>query len=243
MAARQTSQGSNAMLYTVVTFVALFLIAAVLAVVYYVKAEDYRIQADQGKEDLRSIVTPGEKGKLLRIVGKPTQGKSYMGTMQTVIDDLYSFILGQQPLENLPTTVKFNEISMKIAALNEDVLGADVNPAIGPSGVALLTTIEELKDKLDKARSEVIDIQQINEKLNFKLEEANTQNEQEKQNYLTELGLFQTEVDEIRDSFDELKTLMDDTTTEQATIFAEKIDAERDKLQKKQLDLQNTEKN
>ena len=144
MAARQTSQ-SNAMLYTMITFIALFIIAAVFAVVYYVKSEDFRTQAEMAAEDLRSIATSSEKGALVSIVGKPTEGKTYLGTMQEVVDELYKFILGQQPVDNLSATVKFNEISMKIAALNENVLGEDVNPAIGPNGVALLKTIEEMK--------------------------------------------------------------------------------------------------
>ncbi|MFZ9024942.1 MAG: hypothetical protein ACO3BO_09380, partial [Anaerohalosphaeraceae bacterium] len=52
MAARQASQ-SNAMLYSMITFVALFVIAAVFAVVYYVKSEDFRITAEELNRDVR----------------------------------------------------------------------------------------------------------------------------------------------------------------------------------------------
>ena len=171
MAARQASQ-SNAMLYTMITFVALFIIAAVIAVVYYVKSEEFREQAEQAKADLQSIANPTEKGSLARIVGKPAEGKSYLGTMQEVVDDLYSFILGQQPPENLPATVKFNQISMKISELNENVLGKDANPAFGPESVALLITIEELKLKLDNAVAEISNLNQTNGNLHADLDEA-----------------------------------------------------------------------
>lgn len=241
MAARQASQG-NAVMYTMITFVALFIIAAVFAVVYYVKSEEFRTQAELAKEDLQSIASPSEKGSLARIVGKPTQGKSYLGTMQQVVNDLYSFILGQQPADNSPATVKFNEISMKIAALNENVLGEDVNPAIGPNGVALLKTIEELKLKLDNARAEISDLDESNEDLQIDLDDATARDEQNSQNFVTELNQFQSKFDQMQESFDELKTAMDNATAEQVETFQEKLDTEQTKLRQKQLDLQITEK-
>jgi len=242
MAARQASQ-SNAMLYTMITFVALFVIAAVLAVVYYVKSEDFRIQAEDAKEELRAIANTAEQNSLDdKIVGKPTQGKSYMGTMQQVVNDLYSFILGQQPAENTSATVKFNEISMEIAKLNKDVLAEDVNPAIGPSGVALLKTIEGLKLKLDNARAEISDLDKINEDLQIDLDDATARDEQSRQNFVAELDQFQSEFDKIRESFGELKAAMDNSWAEQLTGFEGKLDTEQAKLRQKQLDLQATEK-
>ncbi|HOL32851.1 MAG TPA: hypothetical protein PK052_12825, partial [Anaerohalosphaeraceae bacterium] len=107
MAVRQSSSG-NTMMYALITFVALFIIAAVFAVVYYIKSEEYRTQWEQAKEDLNQIANPSEKAALVRIVGKPEQGKTYLGTMQKVVDDLYAFILGQQPSADIPATVKFN---------------------------------------------------------------------------------------------------------------------------------------
>ena len=241
MAARQASQ-SNAMLYAVVTFIALFIIATVFAVVYYVKSEDFRTQAELAREDLQSIANHTERGSLARIVGKPTQGKSYLGTMQKVVDDLYSFILGRQPADNLPATVKFNEISMKIAALNKDVLAEDVNPAIGPDGVALLKTIEELKLKLDNARAGIDNLDKLNEDLQTDLDDATDRDEQNRQNFVAELDQFQSEMDQIRESFDELKAIMDDTVAEQVESFQIKVDDGLAKLRQKQLDLQSTEK-
>lgn len=241
MAARQASQ-SNTMLYALVTFVALFLIAATFAVIYYVKSEEYRTQAEMAKEDLNTIANISEKNSLTRIVGKPAQGKSYMGTMQAVVDDLYTFILGQQPPDNLPATVKFNEISMKIAALNENVLGSDVNPAIGPNGVALLSTMEELKQKLENERTEVSNLQQIIQNQQSDLEDVMAQLEQERQNYAAELNRSQVALDEIRNRFDELREQMQESTDEQLQAFQDKIEDEQAKLRQKQLDLQETEK-
>ena len=50
MPARRRKQ-SNAMLYTLITFVGLFIVATTIAVIYYVKAEEYKgKQADLERE-------------------------------------------------------------------------------------------------------------------------------------------------------------------------------------------------
>jgi hypothetical protein len=163
-----------------------------------------------------------------------------MGTMQKVVDDLYTIITGQQPLENLPATVKFNDISMKISALNENVLAGDVNPAIGPNGVALLKTIDEVKQKLENERLEVSNLKQINEDLQADLETAGSNLEQEKANYKAELNQFQAEVDRIRDSYAVLEQTMSESTTEQIQQFEDRLEQTQTQLRAKQLELDNT---
>ncbi|MHC5117251.1 MAG: hypothetical protein ACYSQY_09335 [Planctomycetota bacterium] len=239
MAARQASQ-SNAMLYSMITFVALFVIAAVFAVVYYVKSEDFRTQAVLAEEELQKIAK--DENTAARIVGKIKPGTTYLAEMQQVVDQLYSFILGQQPAENASAAMKFNEISDEITKLNKDVLGQDVNPAIGPNGVALLNTIEGLKLKLDNARTEIDDLQGINEDLQIDLDNATAQVEQNRQDFLAELDQFQSSYDKTRESFENLKADMDNATAEQIETFQAKLDAEQSKLRQKQLDLQATEK-
>ena len=239
MAARQASQ-SNAMLYSLITFIALFLIATVFAVIYYVKSEEYRTQADMAKEDLRSAVG-GPMSSLQGIVGKPEPGQSYLKTMQKVVDDLYSFVLGRQPADNLPATVKFNEISMKIDSLNKEILGEDTNPLFGPDGVSLIAGIEELKTKLDNARVQVSDLEGIREKLESDLKDAREKAEQDKQSLLAQANTFQTDYDNIRNQFDQLKQQMQDVNQEQIQDFQNKLDDAQAKLRQKQLDLQKTE--
>ncbi|MHC4857091.1 MAG: BRCT domain-containing protein [Planctomycetota bacterium] len=219
MAARQASQ-SNAMLYSMITFVALFVIAAVFAVIYYVKSEDFRITAEELNTDVR-------------------EDKEQLRGVQEIVNNLYAFILGQQAAEKVSAAMQFNEISVEITKLNKDVLGQDVNPAIGPNGVALLKTIEGLKLKLDNSRTEIDDLEGINEDLQIDLDNATAQVEQNRQDFLAELEQFQSSYDKTRESFDNLKA---DMTAEQIETFQAKLDAEQSKLRQKQLDLQATEK-
>jgi hypothetical protein len=192
------------------------------------------------KEDLSSVVG-GQMNSLPRIVGKPEKGKTYIKTMQDVVDGLYSFILGKEPSEDLSATVKFNEISMMISDLNKNILGSDANPAFGPNGVALLKTIEDLKQKLDNARGEISDLEGANTNLNADLQDAIDKSEQDKQDFLVKLNQFQKEVDDIRNRFDTLRQDMQDATDEQIQDLQKKIEEEQAKLRQKQLDLQKTE--
>jgi hypothetical protein len=241
MAVRPASQ-SNAMLYALITFVALFIIATVFAVVYYIKSEEYRTLSENDQTKLEEVANRTEQGALTRIVGKPEEGKSYLWTMQKVTDDLYAFILGQQPSADIPATVKFNEISMAIDSLNKNVLGPDVNPAVGLNGVGLLKTIEDLKQKLDTARADSASKQGIIDTLQLDLADAAAKAEQERQAYVAELDQFQAQVDQIRNRFDSLQKNIQDSNAEQLLAFQNKLEEEQARLRQKQSDLQETEK-
>lgn len=239
MAARQGSQ-SNAMLYALITFVALFVVATVAAIVFYVKAEDYRTMAQTAKDDLNKVASGSEKNNLAKIVGKPEQGKSYLAAMQDVVNGLYSTILGQAPSEEIPATVKYNEVSMKIKGTLES-LGTDANPAVGPNGVALLNTIEDLKLKLENARAENKNLKDINETLQGSLDDAQLKTEQERQALTAELNQFQAEIDEIRNRFESLQQTMTASNDEQIKLFQDKLEEEQAKLTQQQQNLLATE--
>ncbi|MHC5083496.1 MAG: hypothetical protein ACYTET_06110 [Planctomycetota bacterium] len=241
MATRQGSQQNNAMLYALITFVALFIIATVCAVIFYIKSEEFRTQYENGKSDWQKIASIGEQGKLSKIVGKPEKGKSYLGTIQKLVDDLYSIFLGQEAGKDIPATVKFNEISMKTGEIIV-ALGDDASPAIGPSGVALLQTITDLKQKLDAARAEIENLNGIQTTLQDDLDDMDAQAAADRAQQLAEVDRFQKEADQISAQFDQLKATLEEGFEEQIDDFKNKLEAEQAKLRQKQLDLQENEK-
>ncbi|MHC4927355.1 MAG: hypothetical protein ACYTER_08510, partial [Planctomycetota bacterium] len=60
MAARQGTQ-SNAMLYTLITFVALFVIATVCAVIFYIKSEEHRTSDEASEAMLAEVANRTEQ--------------------------------------------------------------------------------------------------------------------------------------------------------------------------------------
>ena len=238
MAARQGTQ-SNAMLYSLITFVALFIIATVCAVIFYVKSEEYRTNAQDDRAMLDEVAR-AEKNKLTKVVGKPEKGKSYLGTMEMLVDDLYKTILGKEVPADTPATVKFNEISMATVATLEN-LGEDANPALGTSG-ALLNTIDDLKQKLETLRGERDGLKDLTADLEVQLQDAGDQIEQQQARYKADLSQFQAMVDETRNRYDDLKRTWEQATDDQKQDYENKLETAKETLKAKQLDLQETEK-
>ena len=86
---------SNAMLYTLITFVGLFIITTTVAVIYYVKFEEQRDIATTKQSQIDKLATSRELRKGLgKIIGTIPRGKSGLGTMVDHIDTMISLIIG-----------------------------------------------------------------------------------------------------------------------------------------------------
>ena len=71
---------SNGLLYTLIVFVALFVVAAVLAVIFYIGNEDIKKEADQAQNQLNEVASPAEIRKLGELVGPKASRKSYLAS-------------------------------------------------------------------------------------------------------------------------------------------------------------------
>ncbi len=240
MAARQGTQ-SNAMLYSLITFVVLFIIATVCAVIFYIKSEEYRTNSETNQNKLKEIASPSEQGRYKLIVGRPVANKTYLGTMENLVDELYKMILGKEVPKDTSATVKFNEISRETNKILTEGLGEDVSPALGPNGIALLKTVEDLKQKLDNERAKLDAFEKEAENVQTALNAAVAKNQSEQQQFLAELERFQKERDQIRDRFTAMQQTMEDVNDEQIQEFEEKLRAQEVALKKKQLNLQAAE--
>lgn len=239
MAARQGTQ-SNAMLYTLITFVALFVIATVCAVIFYIKSEEHRTSDEASEAMLAKVANRSEQGKLAKIAGKPIDNKSYLGTMEQIVNDLYKIILGKEAPADTPATVKLNEVSMTSNATLRE-LGTDFSPALGESG-ALLAHINDLKQKVDAARAELNNSGGLIKDLQVDLEDTTAQLGQERQLYKEELGQLQSTLDQVRNSFDELKVVWQKEQDDLILDMENKLETAQTTIRTKQLDLEQTTK-
>ncbi|MBC8379771.1 MAG: hypothetical protein H8E62_11425, partial [Planctomycetes bacterium] len=144
--------------------------------------------------------------------------------------------------ENPPATGKYNEISMTAQAKLIEGLGDDIDPASGPDGIAILKTVEDLKQKLESARAELDNFDTISKDLQADLQAALDNNEQEKEAFLTNLNEFQAGYDQVREQFNELQQTMEGACEEQIQLFQDKLVAQEVILKKKQMELQDTAK-
>ena len=149
MPAGKRPQG-NAVLYTLITFVGLFIIATAFAIIFYVKTEEQKDTVTKATEELGRILDQKEQNAgLSKIVGDFVKGKSAMGTMVDYLDSLYKLIIGTNP-EDTTAKVKFETINAKVndavKAIPKDYLNQQ---NIDPNTLSLLRIIDKLKLKAD----------------------------------------------------------------------------------------------
>jgi uncharacterized protein YukE len=113
MAAKQ-GQG-NATTIALVTFVVLFLLTTVAAVVFYVKWDEQKSIAADALRNRQAAATDEEIRNFSAIVGEKGSS-SYLGTVVEQFTSLYSAVMGKE-LGELTTAAATEEIQLSIAAL------------------------------------------------------------------------------------------------------------------------------
>jgi hypothetical protein len=101
------------MLYTTITFVALFLVATVAAVIFYLKFEEYRTEAANLQNQRDELATSAEIRKIGALVGEKQPRKSRLGTMVEYLDETVTLILGGLPDEDASAQVKVDTANRK----------------------------------------------------------------------------------------------------------------------------------
>ena len=93
MPARRRKQ-SNAMLYTLITFVGLFIATTTVAVIYYVKAKEYRTGEADLQRDIDEFATISERQALGAIVGTKQPNETLLGKMVDYHDETVTLVTG-----------------------------------------------------------------------------------------------------------------------------------------------------
>jgi hypothetical protein len=157
MPARRRKQ-SNAMLYTLITFVGLFIATTTVAVIYYVKAEEYKTAQAGLDRDMNDIATEGERKAWGTIVGTKQPGKTWLGTMIDYFDKTVVMVVGG--------VAEPNSVEVKVNNSNREVSNvqklAQENITIGdPNTTGLVQIARGLKAELDKTINSKLEIQKL----------------------------------------------------------------------------------
>jgi len=231
---------SNAMKIALVTFVVLFIISAALAVIFYLQAEEYQGAEAAAKAGLAKFATPSEQSGVSRIVGNPQSGKSYLGTMNDLLNQLFRTITGSEPEEGMPATVKVNSIARRITEVQES-MGQDLSPAYGPNGIALLETIRQLKHTLDLNRQEMETLREQYAQLQSNFTQAREQALMQEDKLRQEAVLYQQNANQVQAQYDQLKQMMESSADEQIQTVKTRLEEEQAKVRQQQLTLIETQ--
>jgi hypothetical protein len=114
-------QPTNTMLVALITFVGLFLLTTAIAVIYYLKAEEYRTKAVTLQNQTDELATQAELRKIGAIIGEKQRQKSRLGTMVDYLDEMTSLIIGGLP-EDTSAEVKVNTAKRQAKETLEELL-------------------------------------------------------------------------------------------------------------------------
>jgi len=203
MPARNRPQ-SNAMLYTLVTFVGLFIIAATAAVIFYVKFENQRTEANEAKRDLNEFANRSEQRNKGKIIGVRQPRKTWLGTMNDYLDKMVTQIIGGPP-KDTSAEVKVNTVNTKV----ENTLQLLVQEypdieTIDPNTTGLIQIIEKLKTKLDNTTKKALALEKQLEDLHNKFDDTLAAGRQKEQKLLAEKEKYEQQVNEIKQEYDKL---------------------------------------
>ncbi|MBE0535790.1 MAG: hypothetical protein IH624_08980 [Phycisphaerae bacterium] len=237
MPAGKPSQ-SSAMMYTLIAFVTISIIATVCAVYFYVKAEDYKTQRNTKDETLIKHANASEQMQTAKIVGKPAQGKTILGTMDNLLNEMVSAIIGTIP-EDMPATVKANDAKVKINETFEVL----VNDGIVSSteGVNLIQIVRQLKGHLDTLNENQRQLAQRYLKLQDDFDAAEAESRFKEQQLIDEKNRFQALADDVQAKFDELRRIANKSTEEQVQIYMDKLEKEQAKVKERGMELLTTQ--
>ncbi|MBN1360799.1 MAG: hypothetical protein JW993_09415 [Sedimentisphaerales bacterium] len=220
---------SNAMLYTLMTFVGLFIIATTAAVVYYVKAEELRTRADEAERELSTVASSSEISRMGDIVGERSGGQTNLGTMVEHLDRVVGLATGT-PVPPGNAEVKASSVARAASALLDKArsylsLPGASDPNAPP--VALTTLVSGLLDKLQNTLKEKQAVQNQLKALQTKFTDA-TQIWQETEEGLTaKVAEYRTLVEQTKADYNDLRVLVTQRSDDRVASLLNQLEEER----------------
>ena len=148
MPARRRKQ-SNAMLYTLITFVGLFIVATTIAVIYYVEAEDKRTRLEETQGKIDELADNREINALGSIVGTRTGRTTWLSTMVGHLDATTTMIVGGVP-ETTSAEVKVTNAQAKVAAALKSA--QEYITITDPNTTGLVCALRDLRHNRDRRK-------------------------------------------------------------------------------------------
>jgi hypothetical protein len=211
------------MLYTLITFVGLFIATTTVAVIFYVKAEEYKTGEADLQRQLETLATSSERNELPSTVGARSGRETYLGLLAGYFDQTVTMIVGGPPAPD-SAEIKIDGAGKAI----EDAL----NVAKGyisitdPNSIGLVQTIKDLAAALDSTTKAKLNTEKelADKRKEFALAEA--ANADKEKALQAEKDKLQAQFDETKQQYKDLQTLLEQTTGEQV----KNLTAQRDQL-------------
>jgi hypothetical protein len=215
------------MLYTLITFVGLFIATTTVAVIFYVKAEEYKTGEADLQRQLNNLATDRERNALASTVGPRSGSETYLGLLVGYVDQTVTMIVG-----GVPAT---DSAEIKIGGADKEMKDAlnvakDYVSIADPNRIGLVQTIKDLAVALGSTTKAKLATEKelADKRAEFaRAEEANADKEKALQASKDKL---QAQFDETKKQYDDLRTLLEQTTGEQVKSLTAQLDQARNDL-------------
>jgi len=225
------------MLYTLITFVGLFIATTTVAVIYYVKAEEYKTAEADLDREMNNIATKRERDAWGTIVGTKLPNKTWLGTMVDYFDKTVSLVAGGVA-EPTSAEVKVNNSNTEVTNVLEL---AKQHITIGdPNTTGLIQIVRGLKAELDKTINAKLETQKQLADLQTRFENADKANFEKEQTLLAEKDTLLLQLAEDKQRREELSALLEQTTGEQVKTLRDDLQQASDELNASNDDLLKT---
>jgi hypothetical protein len=232
---------SNPWVPAAFVFIVLFVIAAVAVVVLYINLEKQTKTIDELQQQQTEVINSRQWSSRGTLIGAKPARDTYVGLLLNYLDDMVYSILGA-PKEQTSAEVKVQSVNKRVAdfmtVVNDkypDIGSIDVNT------VGLLGTMGRLKDKLDSASTTVAALEEQLKEAQQIRDETIKVSDQKVQELTAERDSLARHTQEVQNSYDELKSLMQKSTDQQVQALLTDLDNERSKSSKLNEQLLKTE--
>ncbi|OHB82929.1 MAG: hypothetical protein A2Z38_11150 [Planctomycetes bacterium RBG_19FT_COMBO_48_8] len=226
MPARRRKQ-SNAMLYTLITFVGLFIATTTVAVIYYVKAEEYKNREADLQREINNLATDRERQAYGTIVGTKLPGETWLGTMVNYLDKTVTLIAGGVAE---PTSAEVKVNNSITGTANSQKLAQEHITIGDPNKTGLIQIVQGLKAELDKTINSKLETQKQLDDLQTRFDNADKANFEKEQTLLAEKDKLLQQLAEDKQRREELSALLEQTTGEQVKTLRDQLQQARDDL-------------
>jgi len=220
MPARRRKQ-SNAMLYTLITFVGLFIVTTTIAVIYYVDAEDNRTRLADMQNQIDVLADSRERNALGTIVGTKARQKTWLGTMVEHLDGTASRIVGGVP-ETTSAEAKVNDVKTKVGntlrSAQEHIDIAD------PNTTGLVQIIGYLTAELENTKKAKLATEEQLNDLQKRFDSATQIIGEKEQAHLSEKNKLQQQVNQIQADYEDLQARLNKSTEDQIDTYRKQLE-------------------
>jgi len=219
-------QQTDAMLYTLILFVGLFIAATTVAVIYYVKFEDRRTIAQKAQRDLGEIASPSELQRIGAIIGAKQPRKSRLRTMVDYLDEVVYLILGGLPEET--------SAEVKVAAANRNfkesltLVQSHIGPnTVAPNATGLTRIIGKLKILVDDTAAELLATKEQFDDLQLRFDDAMAETKRKEDMWLAEKEEYRLQLDMVKQDYNDLEVLLEKTSEERVQALISQLREEK----------------